>query len=133
MNKLGQSVGAIESPDIGVDIAFACREAAENLVILISPMMPHLAETCWADLGCDELVSLAPWPNADRSLIREDMITLPVQVNGKKRAEVIVPRDAGEESIRSLVLADEAVRKAIEDRTVRRVIVVRERIVNVVV
>ena len=78
-------------------------------------------------------MALASWPAADRSLIREDVITLPIQINGKKRAEVVVPRDADETAIRSIVLADDAVRKAIDGRQVKRVVIVRERIVNVVV
>ena len=133
VNKLGQTIGSIESPQIGAGLAFACREAAEALVMIIAPMMPHLAETCWADLGGEDLVSLASWPAADRSLIREDVITLPIQINGKKRGEVVVPRDADETTIRSIVLADDAVRKAIDGRQVKRVVIVRERIVNVVV
>jgi leucyl-tRNA synthetase len=133
VNKLGHAIGSIESEQSGADLAFACREAAEALVLLIAPMMPHLAESCWADLGHGDLVSLAAWPVADRSLIREDVITLPIQVNGKKRAEIVLPRDADEASIRSIVLADDAVQKAIDGRAVKRVVVVRERIVNVVI
>ena len=133
LNKLGQIIGSIESPEIGADIAFAAREAAEGLVILIAPMMPHLAETCWADLGHDKLISLAQWPVADRALILEDSISLPVQINGKKRAEIVVPRGADEAAVRDKVLADETVQKALEGRPVKRVVVVRERIVNVVI
>ena len=133
VNKLGQTIGSIESADIGDDVAYACREAAEALVMLVAPMMPHLAETCWADLGHDDLVSQARWPEADRSLIREDVITLPIQINGKKRAEVVLPREADEATIRAMVLADDSVEKAIDGRPVKRVIVVRERIVNVVI
>ena len=134
VNKLGQTIGSIEDASgIGADVAFAAREAAEGLVMLIAPMMPHLAESCWSDLDHSELVSMASWPTADRSLIREDVITLPIQVNGKKRAEVVLPRDADEAAIRAKVLADEAVQKALEGRPVKRVVVVRERIVNVVI
>ncbi|MFV0281480.1 MAG: class I tRNA ligase family protein, partial [Rhodoblastus sp.] len=133
VNKLGQAIGSVETAEVDADVAFACREAAEDLVMLIAPMMPHLAESCWADLGHEELVSLSPWPVADRGLIREDVITLPVQVNGKKRAEVPVPREADEAAIRAMVLADETVQKAIDGRAIRRVVIVRERIVNVVI
>ncbi|MFV0279854.1 MAG: leucine--tRNA ligase, partial [Rhodoblastus sp.] len=76
VNKLSQAIGSVETAEVGADVAFACREAAEDLVMLIAPMMPHLAESCWADLGHEELVSLSPWPVADRGLIREDVITL---------------------------------------------------------
>jgi leucyl-tRNA synthetase len=133
VNRLGQAIGAIDEADVGGDLAFACREAAEALIILISPMMPHLAEECWADLGCGDLVSVASWPLADRTLIREDILVLPVQINGKKRADVSVPRTAEDEVVTALVIADEAVQRALEGRAVKRVIVVRGRIVNVVV
>jgi len=133
VNRLGQAIGAIDEAEVGGDLAFACREAAEALVILISPMMPHLAEECWADLGCGDLVSVASWPLADRALIREDVLVLPVQINGKKRADISVPRTAGDEVVTALVIADEAVQRALEGRAVKRVIVVRGRIVNVVV
>ncbi|MCB9997779.1 MAG: leucine--tRNA ligase [Methylobacteriaceae bacterium] len=133
VNKLGQTIGSIESAEIGDDLAYACREAAEGLVMLVAPMMPHLAETCWSDLGHEDLVSQARWPEADRSLIREDVITLPIQINGKKRADVVLPRDADETTIRTTVLADDSVQKAIDGRPVKRVVIVRERIVNVVI
>jgi leucyl-tRNA synthetase len=107
-------------------------EAAGILVQLVAPMMPHLAEECWSALDRDGLVALAPWPVADRSLLVEDAITLPVQINGKKRADVTVPRDADSAAVEGLVLADEAVRKALEGRVPRKVIVVPGRIVNLV-
>lgn len=133
VNRLGQAIGSIESPVIENDLAFACREAAEGLIILISPMMPHLAETCWADLGRSGMVSQAPWPVADRALIREDEIVLPVQVNGKKRAEIVVPRTADDDTIRAAALASDAVQRAIDGKAIKRFVVVKERIVNVVV
>ncbi|MBH9879337.1 hypothetical protein FFT64_19015, partial [Clostridioides difficile] len=64
------------------------------LVQLIAPMMPHLAEECWSVLGRGGLVAQAPWPETEAALLVEDEITLPVQINGKKRADVTVPRDA---------------------------------------
>ncbi|MFO1117598.1 MAG: leucine--tRNA ligase [Beijerinckiaceae bacterium] len=133
VNRLGQAISEIESAEIAPDMAFACREAAESLVLLISPMMPHLAEECWADIGCAGLVSSATWKAADRALIVEDVLVLPVQVNGKKRAEVSVPRDADDKTVETLVLQDEQVQRALEGRAVKRFIVVRGRIVNVVV
>ena len=111
----------------------AVREAAELLILVSAPMMPHLAEECWADLGCGDLVSVASWPLADRALIREDVLVLPVQINGKKRADISVPRTAGDEVVTALVIADDAVQRGLEGRAVKRVIVVRGRIVNVVV
>ena len=82
--------------DVGADYRFAVREAAEILVRLISPMMPHLAEECWAALGHKDRTWFRwlRWPQIEPDLLVEDTITLPVQVNGRKRAEVTVARDA---------------------------------------
>ena len=108
------------------------REAAGILVQLIAPMMPHLAEESWSALGQKGLAAQASWPNVDRSLLVEDEITLPVQINGKKRADVTVPSDADPKTVEALVLASEAVQKALEGRTPRKVIIVPGRIVNLV-
>ena len=95
-------------------------------------MMPHLAEECWARLGHTELLSTAPWPSVDATLALDDMITIPVQVNGKKRGELIVLREIDATSLEKAALELEAVQKALEGRMVRKVIVVPQRIVNVV-
>ncbi|GJE41421.1 Leucine--tRNA ligase [Methylobacterium soli] len=100
---------------------------------LIAPMMPHLSEECWRALGRTGLVAQAPWPQADRALLIEDEVTLPVQINGKKRADVTVPREAGAAAVEAAVLALEPVQRALEGRTPRKVIVVPGRIVNLVV
>ncbi len=130
-NALQAAIGAQETacPD---DLAAALREAADILVAIVAPIMPHLAEECRSALGHATLAAETPWPVADRSLVVEDEITLPVQVNGKKRADVTVARDADSASIEAAVLALDAVRKALEDRPVRKIIVVPQRIVNVV-
>ncbi|KAB1079078.1 leucine--tRNA ligase [Methylobacterium soli] len=113
--------------------AKAAGEAAGILVQLIAPMMPHLSEECWRALGRTGLVAQAPWPQADRALLIEDEVTLPVQINGKKRADVTVPREAGAAAVEAAVLALEPVQRALEGRTPRKVIVVPGRIVNLVV
>jgi leucyl-tRNA synthetase len=112
--------------------AAAVREAAEIMVILFSPMMPHLAEECWAVLKKGGLVAQAAWPQVEAALLVENTITLPVQVNGKKRADVTVARDAVNAEIERAVLELEAVRRALEGRAPKKVIVVPQRIVNVV-
>jgi leucyl-tRNA synthetase len=94
--------------------------------------MPHLAEECWAAIGAEGLAAEAPWPKLEPSLLVENAITLPVQVNGKKRADVTVARDANQAAIEAAVLSLDAVRRATEGRPVRKVIVVPQRIVNVV-
>ncbi len=131
--KLSEAIGAIETPDLGADLRFAYREAADVLVQLFAPMMPHLAESCWKAIGHDDLVALAPWPVGDPSLVKEDVISLPVQVNGKKRADVSVPVEASNAEIEAATLALDAVQRALEGRPVRKFIVVPKRIVNVVV
>jgi len=95
-------------------------------------MMPHLAEECWAALGHRTLVSEAPWPTVERDLLIEDTITLPVQVNGRKRAEVTVSRSASNAEVEAAVLALDAVKAALGGKPPKKVIVVPQRIVNVV-
>src|SRR5712675_1004255 len=114
------------------DLAWAVKEAAVILVQLISPMMPHLAEECWVVLGQRGLISEANWPQIERDLLVEDTVTLVVQVNGKKRGDVTVPRAAQNPEIEGAVLALDAVKSALGGKPVRKVIVVPMRIVNVV-
>ena len=95
-------------------------------------MMPHLAEECWALLGHDTLVAQAAWPPVERALLVEETVTLPVQINGKKRADVTVARDAGNADIENAVLALDAVKRALEGKSPKKVIIVPQRIVNVV-
>ncbi|MFN5528338.1 leucine--tRNA ligase, partial [Bradyrhizobium sp.] len=114
------------------DLAWAIREAAQILVQLFSPMMPHLAEECWQVLGHGGLISEASWPQIERDLLVEDSVTLVVQVNGKKRGEVTVASNAQNPEIESAVLALDAVKLALDGKPVRKVIIVPKRIVNVV-
>ena len=95
-------------------------------------MMPHLAEECWAALGHKTLVSAEAWPQVEPELLLENTITLPVQINGKKRAEVTVSRTAGKDEIEAAVLTLDEVKKALDGRRPKKVIVVPQRIVNVV-
>jgi leucyl-tRNA synthetase len=120
------------SPDLPPDLTWAIHEAATILVQLFAPMMPHLAEACWGVLGQPGLVSEANWPKIERDLLVEDTVTLVVQVNGKKRGEVTVPRTAQNPEIEAAVLALDAVKQSLGDKPVRKVIVVPMRIVNVV-
>jgi leucyl-tRNA synthetase len=114
------------------DVAWAIREAAGILVQLFHPMMPHLAEECWAMLGHTTLVATESWPVVEPELLVENTITLPVQINGKKRADVIVARDATNADIEAAVLALETVQRVLEGKRPKKVIVVPQRIVNVV-
>jgi leucyl-tRNA synthetase len=110
----------------------AQREAARSLVLLMAPMMPHLAEECWAALGHKTLVSAESWPVLAPELLVENTVTLPVQVNGKKRADVTVARDASNAVIEAAVLALDGVKRALDGKPPKKVIVVPQRIVNVV-
>jgi leucyl-tRNA synthetase len=120
------------TPDTTPDLAWAVQEAAHILVQLFAPMMPHLAEECWTVLGQKGLISEAAWPQIERDLLVEDTVTLVVQVNGKKRGDVTVPRDAQNPQIEAAVLSLDAVKLALGGKPVRKVIVVPMRIVNVV-
>jgi leucyl-tRNA synthetase len=111
----------------------ALAEGVESLVLLINPMMPHLAESCWEALGKQGLASDALWPNVDPSLLVDDEVTLPVQINGKRRAEITVPKGKPAAEVEVLVLALDAVQKALEGKTPKKVVVVQDRIVNLVV
>ena len=113
-------------------MAWALREAAETLVCLFQPMMPHLAEECWEVLGESGLAAQAPWPKLEQELLVEETITLPVQINGKKRAEVTVSRNAAKMEVEQAALALETVQRALEGKKPQKVIVVPQRIVNVV-
>ena len=116
----------------GDDMAWAIREAAEFMVRLIGPMMPHLGEECWVKLGHDTLLASESWLEADVSLIQEDTVTIAVQVNGKRRDELTIPRDAAKEDVEAAALALENVARAIGEREIKKVIVVPQKIVNVV-
>jgi leucyl-tRNA synthetase len=131
-NALSAAIGAITEETVPLDVAWALREAGEILVSIVSPMMPHLAEECWAALGHDSLIGRAAWPVADRALVVEDVVILPVQVNGKRRGEVSVARDAANAAVEAAALELDAVQKALEGRPVRKIIIVPQRIINVV-
>jgi leucyl-tRNA synthetase len=121
---------ALEKSGEGLD--WAIREATELLVLMIGPMVPHLAEDCWARLGYNTLLADQPWREAEAALLVDDRITIAVQVNGKRRDELTVARTATKADIEAAALKLESVARALEGRSVTRVIVVPQRIVNVV-
>ena len=109
------------------------REAIKVLAQLMSPMTPHLAEEIWAMQEGEGLVADAPWPEADDAYLVEDSVTLPIQVNGKRRSEIVVAKDIDGSELEKLVLADQAVIKTLAGGQPKKLIVVPGRIVNVVV
>jgi leucyl-tRNA synthetase len=109
------------------------REAVESLVIMLAPFSPHVAEEMWEELGHTGGLLKASWPLADPALARREELEIPIQVNGKLRSRVIAALDISEEELRRAALADEKVRALIDGHEVVKVIVVPQRLVNVVV
>ena len=108
------------------------REAIEGIVIMLSPMVPHITQQLWNELGHDELLADIAWPECDESAMARDEIELVLQVNGKLRSRINVAVDADNESIEAQALADDKIQTNIEGKTVRKVIVVPGRLVNIV-
>ena len=119
-------------PQPAADMAYALREAAELLARIAAPMVPHLAEEAWAELGHDGLVAEAPWPVPETALLLEETVTIAVQVNGKRRDELTIARDAAKEDIEAAALKLDNVVRAIGGRKIKKVVVVPQRVVNVV-
>jgi len=109
------------------------RQAARTLAQLMSPMTPHLSEEIWSLLGGVGLIVTAPWPQADPAMLIDDEVIMPIQVNGKRRAEISVPKDMSKAEIEALALATEGVVRTLNGATPKKIIVVPGRIVNVVV
>jgi leucyl-tRNA synthetase len=112
--------------------AAAQKQAIMTLAQLMSPMVPHLAEDIWAHQGGTGLVATAPWPVADEAMLVEASVTLPIQINGKRRGEITVAKDLAKDEVEKIALAHEAVQKALNGGAPKKVIVVPGRIVNVV-
>jgi len=111
----------------------ARREALSALTRLIAPFTPHLAEECWTRLGEQGMVLDAPWPVFDPALAADDEVVLPIQVNGKRRGEIRVARGLEPAEVEAIVMADADVQARLEGQTVRKIVVVKDRIVNLVV
>jgi len=115
------------------DAVLAARAEALNILArLVAPFTPHLAEEAWARIGGQGMVVNAPWPKADPALAADDERVLPIQINGKRRGEVKVKAGAAEDEVQKIALADPNVMAHLEGLTVRKVIVVKDRIVNIV-
>jgi leucyl-tRNA synthetase len=122
-------------PEQLVDAAglWARKEALDVLAMLIGPMMPHLAEEIWLGLGHNTLLVETAWPQADAALIVDDTATVAVQVNGKLRATLQMPRDCDKAVAEAAALADPGVQRVLEGKTPKKIVVVPNRIVNIVV
>ncbi len=132
IHELANAIGDFKAGDGGD--GWAHREALETLIVLSGPMMPHLAEEMWKALGHEGLLADAAWPGRrcvpDR---RRFSVTIAVQVNGKMRAKLELPRDGDRAAIEAAAMADDNVQRAMAGLTVRKVIVVPNKIVNIVV
>jgi leucyl-tRNA synthetase len=112
--------------------AAAQKQAIMTLAQLMSPMTPHLSEAIWAHQGGEGLIATAPWPVADETMLVENTVTLPIQINGKRRGEIEVAKDLDKAEVEKLALSHDAVVKALNGGAPKKVIVVPGRIVNVV-
>ena len=111
----------------------AMKQAIRTLAQLMSPMTPHIAESIWSYQGGAGLCAAAPWPVADPALLIDDTVTLPIQINGKRRAEIAVPKDMPAAEVEKIALADEDVIRFLAGAPVKKIIVVPGRIINVVI
>lgn len=111
---------------------WALREGYEALIILFNPMMPHLAEELWKELGHSQILADTLWPDVEKDLLAANSVTIGVQVNGKVRATITMGANASKDDFEKEALAQEGVKKAIDGKEIKKVIVVPGRIVNVV-
>jgi len=109
------------------------REVAEPLALMLSPLVPHLAEELWARLGHAESATYVAFPTADPALLVEDNIELPIQINGKVRSRITIAASADEDSVRDAALADPRTREFLAGAEPRKVIVVPGRTINIVI
>ena len=126
--RIYELTSAAEKAEASADRNFAIR----SLLLMASPMMPHLAEEGWAAMGGEGLIAEADWPKVDPALLVEDEVTIAVQHKGKLRDTLTAPRDASKEDLETLALASEKVQRSIDGAEIRKVIVVPGRLVNIV-
>jgi leucyl-tRNA synthetase len=113
--------------------AWVLRQGLETLVRVVNPMLPHVSEELWARLGHATLLCETPWPKADPGMLVDNTVTVAVQVNGKLRATISLPRDASKDDAEAAALADANVQRALGGNAPKKVIVVANKIVNIVV
>ncbi len=133
-NALSLSLGSVSSPEeLTQDVREAYREALHFLILMFAPMMPHLAEECWTLAGFEGLAAEAKWPKVNALFAASQSLTLPIQVNGKKRAELEIDADADNQTVEAEALKLEPIMRELAGRAPRKVIIVPKRIVNVVI
>ncbi len=132
VNELAPAAALVSSGKGNAELVSATCEAADILIQLIAPMMPHLAEECWKVLGHATMVAKQPWPQFDPALVTENDVTMPVQINGKRRGDLTIARDADQSSVEAAVMELDFVQAALNGAKPKKIIVVPQRIVNVV-
>jgi len=133
VNALAGPLAKVAAGEGDTTYRAAIRDAAEILIQLVAPMTPHLAEECWMTLGNKGLIAHTAWPDFDESLVIENDVILPVQINGKKRAELTISREADQNAVTEAVLELDAVKNVLNGQAPKKIIVVPQRIVNIVV
>ena len=133
--RLYEFVGEIskikESDNIDAKVI---SESLSFLLIMLGPITPHLAEEGWSLVSNDKgMVCEQPWPNIEESLIAESTIRIPIQVNGKKKSEIQVDKNIGESKLKEIALSDESIKSFIGDKEIKKLIIVPNRIINIVV
>jgi len=129
MELFNDAVRFKDSSESGIAVS---REAFHNIVLLLSPITPHITQALWQKLGSDSLLMDESWPVADEAAMKRDALELAVQVNGKLRSQITIAADADKDSVEKTALADENVMRHIDGKTIRKVIVVPGKLVNVV-
>ncbi|MGI9463959.1 MAG: class I tRNA ligase family protein, partial [Aestuariivirgaceae bacterium] len=131
--ELSNSLAQVQQdPNRSPGVNWAIRESATILVQMFAPMMPHLAEECWKLLGQPGIVVEAAWPETIEALLVDDAVTIAIQVNGKRRDEISLQKGMPKEEIESTVLQLDNIQRVLSGQTIRKVIVVPDRIVNIV-
>jgi leucyl-tRNA synthetase len=133
VNALAAPLAKVSSGTADDAYIAAVRDAVEILIAVVAPITPHLAEECSIAIGNTQLVATSAWPTFDEALVVENEVMLPVQINGKKRAELTIARDADQDAVKTAVLALDAVQTALNGQAPKKIIVVPQRIVNIVV
>ncbi len=131
-NFLSHKIASIDVPP-GSGSQAAIKEASCFLIAMLGPIMPHLASECWERMGQETQLSIASWPSFDPKLAVNEAVLMPIQINGKKRAEILVPRDIDADDLRAQALALDAISKIVENAAIKKVVIVPQRIINVVI